>query len=131
VNRQLNLRLLPELYGIAQLDASSSIPNWADGAGFLSISRSDDELSIVCRQVRIPDSVQSSSDWVCLKLEGPFGLDESGIVSSVIAPLAVGNIGVFVVSTYDGDHLLVQERDIELSKSLLIDSGHQIIGKQR
>lgn len=117
--KQLKLKNLTGLYGIARLDASSPIPPWADGAGFVSISRSEDELSIVCQQTRIPDSVSSSLGWACFKLVGPFAFDETGIVASVVTPLSTGLIGVFVVSTYDGDHILIKSQDLERSRNSL------------
>ena len=126
--KQLNLRQLPDLYGIARLDASSPLPPWADGDGFVSISRSEDELSIVCQQTRIPDSASSSLGWACFKLIGPFAFDETGIVAAVVTPLSTGRIGVFVVSTYDGDHVLIKSRDLERSKILWGKTGHTIIG---
>jgi uncharacterized protein len=126
--KKLTLKLLPDLYGISRLHPSSPIPPWADGAGFMSISRTDEELSIVCHQARIPDSVQSSLDWACFKLLGPFAFDETGIVLRVIEPLSRNGVGVFVVSTYDGDHVLVKNQDLERSKSLLVQAGHEIVG---
>jgi len=125
--KQLKLRHLPDTYGIARLEASSPIPPWADGGGFVSISRSEDELSIVCQQTRFPDSVPSSLNWVCFKLVGPFAFDETGIVASVVTPLSTGGIGVFVVSTYDGDHVLIKSQDLERSKTLWENAGHTII----
>ena len=65
----------------------SPIPAWADGEGFVSISRSDDELSIVCRAERIPSGVKQDTGWTCYKFIGPFAFDETGIVASVIGPL--------------------------------------------
>ena len=126
--KQLKLRQLPDTYGIARLEASSPIPPWADGAGFISISRTEDELSIVCQQTRILDSVPSSLNWVCFKFVGPFAFDETGIVASVVTPLSTGGIGVFVVSTYDGDHVLIKSQDLEQSKTLWENAGHTIIG---
>jgi hypothetical protein len=122
----VTLKALNSVYGVARLDASDPIPAWADGAGFVSISRSDDELSIVCQQDRIPTYVRLDGGWSCLKLQGPFAFDETGIVLSVIEPLSSNGIGIFVVSTFDGDHLLVKATDFEKACALLVEAGHRL-----
>lgn len=124
---RVKLRLLDGAYGVARLSVDASIPAWADGAGFLSISRTDDELSVVCRQERIPDDVQADTGWNCLKLQGPFAFDETGIVLSVIEPLSTNDIGIFVVSTFDGDHLLVKSNDLKKTVDLLANAGHSLL----
>lgn len=123
---RITLKALTGVYGVARLDPSDPIPAWADGGGFVSISRSDDELSIVCRQDRIPSDARMDGGWSCLKLQGPFAFDETGIVLSVIAPLSTNGIGIFVVSTFDGDHLLVKATDFEKTCALLVEAGHRL-----
>ncbi|MGB6242572.1 MAG: ACT domain-containing protein [Castellaniella sp.] len=122
----VKLRLLNGAYGVARLRSSDPVPAWADGSGFVSISRTDDELSIVCLQDRIPHDVQVDGDWSCFKFQGPFAFDETGIVLSVIEPLSTNGIGIFVVSTFDGDHLLVKSSNLEKTRSLLKQAGHTL-----
>ncbi|TQN62607.1 ACT domain-containing protein [Agrobacterium tumefaciens] len=124
---RVKLRVLEGEYGVARLQASEAIPAWADGGGFVSISRTDDELSIVCRKDRIPRDVQFDAGWSCFKFQGPFAFDETGIVLSVIEPLSTNDIGIFVVSTFDGDHLLLKTGDLEKAFGLLANAGHSLI----
>ena len=124
--RNQKLRVLPQAYGIARLSADAPIPSWADGEGFVSISRSDDELSILCRQERMPDGVRQDRDWTCLKLLGPFAFDDTGVVLSVIRPLSEKGIGIFVVSTFDGDHLMVKSADLAAARHHHEASGHTV-----
>ena len=121
------LKKLDGQYAIARLDAGAAFPGWADGAGFVSISRTDEELSIVCLQNRIPASIMQDRDWTCFRLQGPFAFDETGVVLSVIRPLSENKIGVFVVSTFDGDHLLVKASDEASSILYLTAAGHTVI----
>ena len=123
---RVKLRLLDGDYGVARLSPSEAVPAWADGPGFVSISRSDDELSVVCLEGRIPGDVRADRGWACLKLLGPFAFDETGIVLSVIAPLSSNGIGIFVVSTFDGDHLMVKATDLGKARSLLAAAGHTL-----
>ena len=124
---RVTLQQLPDAYGICRLDADAAVPLWADGRGFVSISRSDEELSILCPQHRIQDVLKCDRDWTCYKLVGPFALDETGIVLSVIRPLSENGLGVFIVSTFDGDHLLVKTKDVERAHQLLTEANHTIL----
>ena len=123
----LRLRAVPGRYGIARLAPDAAAPDWAGGKGFWAVIRADDEITIVCLQERIPDKTESSRDWLCLRTIGPFAFDATGIVSSLVAPLSAADIGVFVVCTYDGEHLLVAEADMEKATALLEASGHRFV----
>lgn len=114
-------------YAVSRLNPAAAIPAWADGAGFVSISRTADELSIVCEQQRVPAGVTADRDWSALRLVGPFAFDETGIVLSVIRPLSEAGLGVFVVSTFDGDHLLLKTADIGRGIDLLERVGHRVL----
>jgi len=122
------LHYLEGTYAVVRLAPSSAVPVWADGAGFVSITRTDDELSIVCRTERVPQGLQAAASWACFKLQGPFAFDETGVVLSVIEPLSKNGVGIFVVSTYDGDHILVQSADVGRSVALWQAAGHQVTG---
>jgi hypothetical protein len=124
---RVTLKALTGNYAIARLAPAETIPVWADGEGFVSISRSDDELSIVCLQQRIPSDVKQDGDWTGFKLQGPFAFGETGIVLSVIRPLSENGLGIFVVSTFDGDHLLVKNADAADAKRLLAEAGHTVL----
>lgn len=123
----VRMRVLDGDYGVARLEPSEPIPAWAEGQGFVSISRSDDELSVVCLESRIPEGVRDDRGWACLKLLGPFAFDETGIVLSVIAPLSSNGIGIFVVSTFDGDHVMVKREDLDVARQLLTEAGHRLV----
>ncbi len=120
---------LTELYGdyaVARLDRGEPLPAWADGDGFVSISRTDDELSVVCRAGRVPASVRHQAGWICFKLVGPFAFDETGIALAVIRPLSEAGVGIFLVSTFDTDYLLIKSENAELARELLTAAGHRL-----
>ncbi|EUB97416.1 hypothetical protein PMI07_000992 [Rhizobium sp. CF080] len=123
----ITLRELAGSYAIARLGAADPVPAWADGDGFVSISRSGDELSITCREERVPSDIKQDGGWTCYKFQGPFAFDETGIVLSVIRPLSENGIGIFVVSTFDGDHLLIKTADKPKSRELLQAAGHALL----
>lgn len=124
---KVTLKRLEGGYAISRLDPDAPIPVWADGAGFSSISRTEDELSIVSRAERIPAGVRHDIGWTCYRFVGPFAFDETGIVSSVIGPLSAKGFGIFVVSTFDGDHLLLKTATSPAAEEILAEAGHTVI----
>ena len=121
------LTLLPEEFAICRLEPDASIPAWAtpSQASFFSISHSQEELSIICPQPHVPEGVTAHLGWRCFKLEGPFELEEPGILAGLVNPLAQAGIAVFAEATYDTDYLLVNK--IERAIQTLEAMGHRII----
>jgi hypothetical protein len=124
--RQLNLSLLDEEYGICSLPAAASIPDWSLKQSLISITRTDEELTIVCRQDLIPPEFKSDLNWRCFKIDGAFDLNQTGVISSISSPLADAGISIYVISTYSTDYFLVKEKKLDQTISVLSDSGHNI-----
>lgn len=126
--RRFELTLLPQRFAISQLAANSPIPGWAMQDTFFSVTRTRDELSIVCEQSRIPASVRSQHGWNALKVHGPFALTETDVLSSLASPLADAKISLFTISTFDTDYLLVASDTLSAAISALERAGHKIHG---
>ena len=124
----LTLHLVPGAYAISRLDAGEAIPRWADGDGFVSVSRTPSELSVICLAARVPPGVRSEGGWRALALMGPFPFDTVGVAASVLEPLAAGGIGILLVSTFDTDVLLVKEAHLQRAVGLLASAGHRVEG---
>lgn len=122
----LKFRQLPGAYAIVRLAPEASIPEWATRGDFTSITRTADELSIVCPTENLPPDVHSSHRWICLKLKGPFRFSLTGVLLSFIEPLSYRAIPIFAISTYDTDYVLVQEPDTEGALDALLHAGHQL-----
>ena len=120
----LRLRGVPGIYGVARLGPASSIPGWFDGPGFSALMRAEDELTLVCLQERMPETVEAERNWRCFRSLGPIPFNATGIVRALIEPLSTQGIGVFVVCTFDGEHILVSGTDWERSRGLLEQAGH-------
>ena len=121
---QIELEQAQGEYAVCRLAPNAAIPFWADGTGFVTISRSAHELSIVCLAERVPADTQYENGWTCLRFVGPFAFGATGIVLSVVRPLSEGKLGVFVISTFDGDHLLLKTDDMPKAAMLLSQAGH-------
>lgn len=125
---KLTLSLLSHKYAVCRLDPNGYIPPWALlGDDFVSLTRTRDELSIICMQENVPDAALAERGWHCLKAQGPFDFSLSGIHLSLAVPLAEANISILAIATYETDHLLVQEKDLEHAIAVLERAGHNII----
>lgn len=123
----LTMKLLKEKYGVCRLDKTDSIPNWAKDSDFFSITKTLDELSIVCSQQNIPNDIKCEKDWRILKIEGPLDFSLIGILASISTILAQKEISIFAVSTYDTDYILVKDNDVDNAIEALVNKGYEII----
>jgi uncharacterized protein len=126
----LKFRQLPGPYAIVRMAPDAPVPDWAANADFTSITRTADELSIVCPLANLPSNVHSQLRWICLKLEGPFPFSQTGILLSFIVPLSNNRIPIFAISTFDTDYVLVPEGFAEPALRELSKAGHELIGGQ-
>lgn len=111
-------------YSITRLPADAPIPDWIDSNGLMSITRADDELSIVSLSNGAP--ANANSGWVALRVDTLAALDEPGVVMSAVTPISSAGFGVFVISTHLRDYLLVRKANISRVKNVLIEAGHSI-----
>jgi len=124
--RRLTLELVVGRYAVCRLGPSEPPPAWARGGPFVSITRTDAELSVVCPQEAVPTAVLAEPGWRCLRVAGPLGFGMTGILASLSGPLASSGVSIFVVSTYDTDYLMVQERDLDRAVDALTRAGHSV-----
>jgi hypothetical protein len=125
----LKFRQLPGLYAIVRLPPEAPIPDWASKGDFTSITRTTDELSIVCSANNLPTDVHSQLRWICLKLEGPFPFSQTGVLLSFIKPLSENGVPIFAISTFDTDYVLISQEHIDQAVNLLREAGHQLLNR--
>ena len=85
-----------------------------------------DELSVVCLEGDEPAGAQVEGGWRALAVVGPLPFDQVGIISSITVALTAANIGVFVVSTFDTDLVLVKDVDLDAAIDALGGAGHRV-----
>lgn len=127
VEKVLTMKLLKGKYGVCRLDKNELIPGWAQIGDFFSITKTTDELSIVCDEDSIPNNIKCEKDWKILKIEGPLDFSLIGILSSISSILANKGISIFAVSTYDTDYILIKSKDIDKAVNVLIEEKYNII----
>lgn len=123
---KLTLSILPETLVICQMDKDARIPDWLLASTFYSITKTAEELSVVCPQTNVPEGIKKDEGWRCLKVEGPLDFSAAGILASLTMPLAKEGISVFAMSTYNTDYLLVKEPHLEKAVQILAQNEHRI-----
>jgi uncharacterized protein len=124
--KNLNLSLLPDRYAVCQFHPDKHIPYWALLGNFVSLTRSNEELSIVCQQDNVPDDIEAERGWRCMQVQGVFGFSEAGVHVSLAIPLAEADISVLAIATYATDYLLIKEENVEQALQVLQRAGHHI-----
>lgn len=124
---QLKFRQLAGIFAVCRLPSNAPIPKLLNAASFLSITRTDEELSIVCAAEHVPENAKCESPWVCFKLEGPFPFSLTGVLASFLNPLASAGIPIFAVSTFDTDYVLVKVELAAATLKALRDAGHEFL----
>jgi hypothetical protein len=124
--RSLRFSLLPQAFAIVRLAADAAIPAWATNRAFFSVTRTEEELSILAPASEVPAGLSQQTDWRALKLRGPFELSEVGVLAAITGPLADAGVGIFVISTFDTDYLLLQAKQLGAAILTLETAGHVI-----
>jgi hypothetical protein len=124
--RRLAFIVADGIFAVCRLEPDTPIPPWATTGDFFSITRTDDGLSVVCRQDAVPEAITCERGWRCLRVAGAMPLSVVGVLASLTAPLADVGISVFAISTFDTDYLLVKGEDLERTVDVLRWQGHTI-----
>lgn len=125
MTHSLSLELLDDTFAVCRLDPASAVPEWAAGV-FVSVTRTAGELSVVCPQASVPEGVRHEPGWRCFRLAGPIGFDQVGVLAALLVPLADEGVGVFALSTFDTDYVLVKTADVPRAADALRRAGHAV-----
>jgi hypothetical protein len=112
-----------------RLAAGGAEPEWARGDGsFCSVTRTAEELSIICKARRVPAGVRCTRGWRLARIAGTQPHDAVGVLASLLTPLAAAGVSVFACATFGTDYLLVQENRIGDASRALEGAGHSVLG---
>ena len=123
----LKLEVVPVELAVVQLDPTADIPGWALAGALYSVSRTPEELSIVCGQDLVPDRLTAQRGFRALKVQGPLEFSAVGVLESLARPLAEAGLSIFVISTYATDYLLVAAADLSRACEVLVAAGHDVL----
>jgi hypothetical protein len=123
------LSVVKGAWAAVRLGSDDPVPTWALTApGFASITRTADELSVICSESAVPPEVVADRQWALLKLEGPIPLTKSGVFVPIAAPLSAAGISVLVISTFETDYFLVKHVHLSAACRALVSAGHDCVG---
>jgi hypothetical protein len=127
----LDLDLLPGEYAVCRLPAGSTLPasltTGPDDKSVISVTWGVDELSVICPKERIPAGAEADTAWRCLRVAN-LDLAMTGVLASLVGPLAEARVNIVTFSTYDTDYLLVPTVRLTEAVNTLTAAGHRIAG---
>ena len=116
----------PGRYSVCRLGPDGTWPSPPAEGGLFAVTRTAAELSVVCPEGAEPEGARVEPGWRALHLVGPLDFGLVGVIASVTVPLAGCGIGVFVLSTYDTDVVLVKDEDLDQAIDALGGAGHRV-----
>lgn len=115
---------------MCRLPAGSPVPaplmNGLDDKSLTSVTWTQDEVSVICRSDRIPPGASVETPWRCLRVVGPLDLALTGVLASLVGPLADARVNIIAFSTYDTDYLLVPAVRVGEAVNTLTAAGHRV-----
>ena len=126
---------MPGGYVICRMAPNAPIPAWANistinTSGFCSITRTPDELSIICATANVPPHIDADTsierDWVLLRVDGPFAFNVTGVIAALSVPLAEAGVALLALATFDTDYLLIKDAQLKDAMTALTQAGHRI-----
>jgi hypothetical protein len=122
----ISLAVLPERLAICQRSPDEPIPEFIARCRFFSITRTDEEVSLVLPEETVPADWKAEKGWRCFKVLGPLDLKMTGILASLTSCLAGAGVSTLAISTFNTDYLLVREGDLDKAQELMVARGYEV-----
>jgi len=121
---KLQLAILENDFTIHRFPPNQKVPNQVFESRFYSISKTEDELSIVCASTTRLNSEKSETGWSCIRIVGTLDFSLTGILAKISAILAEAEISIFAMSTFDTDYILIKSKKLPSAKEALLAHGY-------
>lgn len=126
------LSVVPGLWSVVRLGPEEAVPEWVVAAsGFVSITRTAEELSIVCPEPAVPEGSRAEGGWALIRVHGPIPFGVTGVLASLASPLAAAGVSIFALSTFDTDYVLVKSSRLGAACEALASAGHHVLSGSR
>ncbi len=120
----MKLSILEDLFTVHRFPPDHEILKPVYESQFYSISKTENELSIVCSSSILLDSESSETSWSCIKVLGPLDFSITGILADISAVLAKAEVSIFAISTFDTDYILVKSEKLSVANEALQKAGY-------
>ncbi|WP_019584732.1 ACT domain-containing protein [Deinococcus apachensis] len=124
--RRLILSVLEGEFAVAQMAAEASLPLWAARGVLWAVVGAPGEVSVVTGAANVPADVRAEGGWTALRLHGPIPFELTGILAAILDPLRDAGVGIFALSTFDTDYVLVKADRLTDALAALRQAGHEI-----
>ncbi|HEX8408796.1 MAG TPA: ACT domain-containing protein [Thermoanaerobaculia bacterium] len=121
----LRIAILPHRLAVCRLAPDAPLPSWIAGT-FTSVTRTDEELSVICDDDAVPADVKAERGWRALRVLGPIPFEVTGVAAALVSPLAAAGISVFLLATFDTDYLLLKDEVFARALDVLRAAGHDV-----
>ena len=117
---KLNLSVLEDIFTIHRISSDNEIPMQVFEGTFYNITKTEEELSIICSSSVPLDSESSEAGWSCIKVLDHLDFNLTGILADILVILAKAQISIIAISTFDTDYILVKSKKLQgAAKALL------------
>lgn len=125
-DRTYVLEQFPEKLAVVRLGPGAEVPGWAESSSLFSVIATARETSVVCAMRSVPRKARQAGPFTAFAVQGPLDLALTGVLVSLLQPLADAGISVFTLSTFDTDWILVPINDAERAAEEWRRSGHEV-----
>ena len=120
---QLPFIVIDGVFSLCRLAPGDAIPSWALPSSFYTISKTSDELSVVCQSLYVPAVVKQDGNWRLLKIASVLNLSLTGITAKFSTALANADINLCVIATYETDYILIKQEKLQTAIAALQNAG--------
>jgi uncharacterized protein len=125
-SQAFSLSRYPETLAVVRLPAGAEIPEWAESSSVFSITATAAETSLVCAGRSVPRKARHEKPFTAFAVDGPLDFNLTGVLVTLLTPLAEEGISVFTLSTFDTDWILVRTADADRAEEAWRRSGHTV-----
>ncbi len=120
---QLTFIVMNGVFSLCSFAPQDPIPVWTMSSSFYTISKTNDELSIICESQYVPASVKQDGNWSLLKIAAVLDLSLTGITAKFSTALADAGVNLCVIATYETDYILVKQQKLQTAIAALQNAG--------
>jgi hypothetical protein len=127
IAQTFTLEQFPEKLAVVRLGPGAEVPSWAESSSLFSITATARETSVVCAMRSVPKKAKQAGPFTAFAVQGPLDFALTGVLATILQPLAAAEISVFAISTFDTDWVLVPVGDADRAAEEWRRSGHEVV----
>ncbi len=126
IAQTFTLEQFPEKLAVVRLGPGAEVPSWAESSSLFSVTATALETSVVCAMRSVPKKAKQAGPFIAFAVKGPLDFALTGVLATLLQPIAIAEISVFTLSTFDTDWILVPINDAERAAEEWRRSGHEV-----